>query len=234
MRGTIVPLSTFAIAVALSAMLPSSRHLLRADGEATGCKVTAEIGGAAKAHTVTEGKDSIRDKGKEAVRKALDQGFKKLKADTSDEETKKKLDDTVDEVFTHPFDAVTVTLFSFGIDSIDKTATLWTVKGSFDASVVILLPKNATDLLKNHEDGHKLIAEKTVEYAKAKIKEAVEAAGCDEAAIQAAFDAAAQKAYDVHEAASKDYDDKTDHGKKLGAAGQLPQAAASFAAAAAQ
>lgn len=231
MRGSFVPLATFAIAVALSALTSSSRHMLRADGEATGCKVEATISGKVSSDTVQEGKDSIRDKGKEAVRKTFDQGFKKLKVDTNNAGLKSQLDDATTEIFEEGRDAYTVAYYTFGITSLTTTPTLWKVTGFFDAAVVILLPKDADETLTKHEEGHKLIAEKTVEYAKVKIKEAVEAAGCDRAAITAAFRAAAQKAYDIQAKANADYDEKTDHGRQGTAAGQLTQAAASFAAA---
>jgi hypothetical protein len=230
-RLPLVPISTFLLAMGIAALMPSSRHLLRASGEATGCTVTCSVTGKASTETVTEGKDSIRDKGKKAVRQAIDQGFKKLKTDTKDPDTDKALNDTVDEIFNHPFDAITITLSSQGIDSIDKTATVWTVKGTFDISVVILLPKNASEQLTNHELGHKLIAEKTVEYAKKHIQELVEKASCDEDAIKAAWEKGAADALAVQEKANKDYDDKTNHGKDGGAAGQIPAATAAFAAA---
>jgi CheY-like chemotaxis protein len=230
-RFPIVPLATFAIAVLLASLVPSSRHLVRAAGEATGCTVQAVINGKATSETVTEGKDTIHDNDKKSLRKAIDQGFKKLKVDTSGEDVSKSLDDTVDEVFARPFDAITVTLSSSGIDGIAKTANVWTVTGTFDINIVVVLPKNADATLTNHELGHKLIAEKTVDYAKKKIKEEVEKAPCDEAAIRAAFDKGAAAALAVQEKANQDYDDKTDHGKKGGAAGQIPQATASFAAA---
>jgi len=232
-RSPVIPFATFAIAVILAALTPATHRLLRAAGDATGCTVTATISGKASADTVTEGKDSIRDKGKKSVRKAMDQGFKKLKADASGDDVDKSLNDTVDEVFANNYDAVTVSLSSAGIDGIAKAENVWTVTGTFDMSIVIVLPKNADETLTNHENGHKLIAEKTVEYAKKKIKEEVEKCACDETAITAAFDKGVAAALAVQDAANKDYDAKTNHGKQGGAAGQIPQAAASFAAAAA-
>jgi hypothetical protein len=233
MRQSLVPVATFLLAVAIAALTPSSRHLLRAAGETTGCTVSCTVTGMPTTQPIIEGKGSIRDKGKKAVRQAMDQGFKKLKVDTTDPTLNQELNDAVDEIFAKNFDAYTITDASFGIDGINKTDNVWTVTGTFDMAIVILLPKDAKpgDQLSNHEDGHKLIAENTVEYAKKKIKALVEAAGCDEAAIRAAFTAGAQAALDVQNAANKDYDAKTTNGTVGGPNGQIPAAQAAWAAA---
>jgi hypothetical protein len=230
-QSPVIPIVSFLLAVSIAALSPSSRHLLRAAGETTGCTVTAVISGKDFPDYQKEGKDSVRENGKEGLRKALEQGFKKLKFPTNSDFVKGELDKTVNEAFDNSYDAVTRSFATFGIQSIDKTDNLWTVKATFNEYTVVVLPNKADATLTNHEEGHKSIAEMTVEYAKKKIKAAVEAAGCDEAAIRAAFNAAVANALDVQKAADKDYDDKTEHGEKGGENGQLPAAAAAFAAA---
>ena len=231
-----VPIATFLIAVCLAALSPASRHLLRAAGETTGCTVTAVISGKDYSTVEEEGKENVREKGKEGLRKALEQGFKKLKFKTDAPGVKDKLDKAVEEAFAKNFDGLTVSVLDFGPDSIDKTDNVWTVKATFDEYTVIVLPHKAEKedpALTNHEQGHKTIAEMTVEFAKKKMKAMVEAAGCDEAAIRAAISAAGALAGEVQDAADKDYDSKTDHGKTGGANGQDPAAKAAFAAASA-
>jgi hypothetical protein len=233
-RSSIIPLASFAIAILLAALVPSSRHVLRAAGDTTNCTVQCTVTGKNTPQEEREGKDSIRDKGKDAVRKALEKGFKKLGLDTTNATLSKLIDDSVSDVFDNNFDGVTVSFISFGLTGINKANNPWIVTGVFNEFTVILLPKDAKpgDQLSNHEAGHKLIADNTVEYAKQKIKALVEQAGCDDAAIRAAFKAGAQAAGDVQNAANKDYDGKTTNGTVGGADGQIPAAEAAWNAAA--
>jgi hypothetical protein len=230
-RSSIVPFGSFLIAVAIAALVPSTRNLGRAAGEATGCTVSTTCDPTLDFRPKTLGTDSIRDEKKKDLKDENTAGLQAMGVKTKD--IKDEINDTVKDVQKKELDAVTHSDVDASWKSTPVDNTKWTVDVTCKFSLVIVLPANASETLKSHEEGHKLIAEKTKEFAKTKFKTEIDKASCDNASIGAAFDSAWETIKSVFKAANDDYDDKTKNGKQGTAAQQLTQAAASFAAASA-
>ena len=231
--STLVPVGSFLVAIVIASLTPSTRGLLRAAGETTGCKVVTTVTATLDSKTRTLGDDSIRDEKKKDIKKELGDALTEMGVDVSNDAVKKDIDDSAKEVQKKKLDALTLcnvdaafTWVQTNPNQVDATVTA-------KFSVVTLLPKNAIEILKAHEEGHKLIAEKTKEWSKKKFKDEMDKAACDQASMDAAFDKALAAVGAVLDTANKDYDNKTNHGKIGTAAQQLTQAAAAFDAAAA-
>lgn len=195
------------------------------------CKVTTTVNAEVKATTKTLGEKSIREAGRDGVETAIKDGVTGQGGDVTIPGVQDTIDKALDEIFADDLAAYTYTLIDATYAE-ETTPTEKKVTVNVIVYVVILLPSKAKDKLAEHENGHKLIAEKVKDLAKAKFKEEIDKATCEGA--EAAYDKVLAFISAVHDAAEKKYDDDTNHGRKGGPKQQGQQAAASFDAALAE
>lgn len=114
------------------------------------------------------GTDSIRDAKHPGVKAGLEQGLTTAGADPGTRQSRAAVRSTVQSVFQGDYDAVThiESFFNFSVErnssdgnKISKLTVIW------KTTCVILLPANADAQVTSHEDGHKLIEEKTKDLA---------------------------------------------------------------------
>jgi len=185
------------------------------------------------------GDDSIRDAKHKGVKDALDHGITALGGDPSSKNSAGAIRDSIQKIFGDGYDADThiETNYSRSIgrhsdQTICPLTVVWKTK------IVILLPKNASDKMTKHEDGHQLIEEKVKELAKTRFLAAsanIVNKNLTAAQVDAILDPISQKLMKIAVDASKSYDDVTTNGTDpaVDAAGQATAATNAFDAAAA-
>src|SRR5436190_18665179 len=106
--STLVPVGSFLVAIVIASLTPSTRGLLRAAGETTGCKVVTTVTATLDSKTRTLGDDSIRDEKKKDIKKELGDALTEMGVDVSNDAVKKDIDDSAKEVQKKKLDALTL------------------------------------------------------------------------------------------------------------------------------